>query len=109
MKYYEGTWVLTKNNYFIFACGYEKYKNATSHSENCLPELKIQAGFSNFSMFCKAVRSISKYPTFNFSLAFIYTVEDPIPVKPIDFTPYVEYEVITEAVLHKLDRHVVNP
>ena len=60
-------------------------------------------------MICKAVRSISKYSTFKLSLASIYTVEDPIPGKPMHFTPYVEYEVITEAVLHKLDRPEFNP
>ena len=29
--------------------------------------------------------------------------------KPMDFTPEVEYEVIREAVSHKLDRHIINP
>ena len=29
--------------------------------------------------------------------------------KPMDFTPDVEYEVIREAVSHKLDRHPINP
>ena len=53
--------------------------------------------------------SISIYYTFNFIFASIFTREDTTTVKPMDFTPEAEDEVIREAVSQKLDRHLVNP
>ena len=58
MKEDEVTWVLTKSKCYIFTWDSGKYKNTISHSENCLPELDIQAGFSKFSGFYKRVVSI---------------------------------------------------
>ena len=51
MKDYEETWVLTKRKYFFFTWDFGKYKKTIVHSENCLPELDIQAGFSKFAVF----------------------------------------------------------
>ena len=55
MKYYEGTWVLTKRKYSIFNLDFRRYKKIIAHSENCLPELDIQDGFSKFARFFKRV------------------------------------------------------
>ena len=46
--------------------------------------------------------------TFNFAFSSIFTKEYPRTIKPMDFTPEYEDEVIMEAVLHKLDRPIVN-
>ena len=73
MKYDEGTWVLTKRKYSIFTWGFGNYKNTIAHSEKCLPELYIQAGFSRFDEFFKRVGSISIYSTFKFSFSSICT------------------------------------
>ena len=53
--------------------------------------------------------SISIYYTFNFVFALICTREDTTTVKPMDFTPEAEDEVIREAVTQKLDIPLVNP
>ena len=52
---------------------------------------------------------ILRYPKFNFAFESICKIEEPITVKPTNFTPEVEYEVIREAVSKKLDRPLVNP
>ena len=60
MKYDEERWVLPKNKYSIFTWCFGKYKPKIAHSENCLPELEIQYGFSKFPGFCNRVGSISR-------------------------------------------------
>ena len=45
MNNYKVTWVLTKSKYSIFNWDFGKNKNKIAKSENCLPELDIQAGF----------------------------------------------------------------
>ena len=62
-----GIWVPTKGKYSIFTWVYGKYKNTIARTENCLPELEIQAGFSKFSIFCKIVVSNSRYSIFSFA------------------------------------------
>ena len=86
-----------------------KYRKTIAHSENCLPELDIQAVFRNVAWFCKRVGSISRDYIFNFSFVSLCTREDPRTDKPMDFTPEVEIEVIREAVSQKLDRPLVHP
>ena len=108
MKYYEGTWLLTKRKYSIFTWDFRKYKDKLSHSENCIPELDIQSGFRKFSGFCKRIRSISRYSTFNFSFDFIRKKEESITRKTMVFTPEYKCEVIREAGSHKLYIHKVN-
>ena len=61
MKDDEGTWVILKRKYYIFTWDIWKYKKTIFYSENRLPELNTQAGFSKFSGFCKRVVSISRY------------------------------------------------
>ena len=85
----EGTWVLTKRKYYFFTWDFGWYKKTIAYSENFLPELEIQAGFSKFSGFSKRVASISRYSKFNFSFAYICAREDPITGMPMDFTPEV--------------------
>ena len=109
IKYYEGTWVRTKKEYYIFTWGFVKYKRTIAHSENCLPELEIKAGYSKFSGFFKSVGSISIDSTFNFEFASICTRENPISGKPMDFTPEVEYGFNRDELSHTLDRPLVNP
>ena len=46
-----GTLLLTKRKDYIFTWNFGKYKNKISHSENCLPELYIQAGLNKFDEF----------------------------------------------------------
>ena len=58
MKDNERTWVLTKIKYSIFTWDCGRYKTTIAHSEICLPELEIQAGFSKFDGFYKRLRSI---------------------------------------------------
>ena len=58
MKDYEVTWVLTIRKYSSFTCYFGKYKKSIAHTENCLPKLEIQSGFSKFSGFYKIVGSI---------------------------------------------------
>ena len=98
-----------KKKILYFTLGFGKYKTTISHSENCLPELEIQSDISKFSGFCKRVRSISIYFTFNSYFASIYIREDPIIGNPVDFILESEDEVVREAVSHKLDRPLVNP
>ena len=98
--------VTNKNKIFYFYLGCWEVKK--SHSENCLPKLEIQDGFSNFSGFYKIVGSISRDYKFNFDFASICTREEPRTEKPIYFTPEAEYGVIREAVSQKLDRSLVN-
>ena len=86
MKYYEGTWVLTKEN-IPFLLGILGSTKKLSHSENCIPELDIQSGFRKFSGFFKRIRSISRYSTFNFSFDFICKKEESITGTTMDFTP----------------------
>ena len=100
IKYDELTWVLTKSKYYIFICYFVKYKKIIAHSEKFLPELYIQAGFSTFSVFCKIVGYISIYSTFNFSFASICTMEEPRTGNPMNFTPYIEDEVVREGLSH---------
>ena len=105
----EVIWVLIKIKYYIFTQYFRRYKNTIADSENCLIELEIQAGFSKFAQFFKRVGSISIYFIFNFPFASIFTRGDPRTGRPIDFTPEVEDEFISEAVSQKLDRPLVNP
>ena len=89
MKYYEGAWLLTKRKYSIFTWYFGKYRKTKSHSENFLPELEIQSGFSKFSGFFKRVVSISRYSTFNFAFDSICTKDEPRTVKQMELTPEV--------------------
>ena len=109
MEYDEGTWVPIKREYSIFTWNCGRYKNKIYHSENTIPELEIQYGFSKFGGFCKIVGLISIDYTFNFYFASICTTEDPITGIPMYFTPYAEDEVIGEEGTHKLDIPLVNP
>ena len=79
------------------------------NSENYLPELDIQAGFSKFVGFCNRVGYISRYSIFNFSIEYICKMKDTIAGNPMDSTPESEYKFIREAVSKKLDRHILNP
>ena len=79
----------------IFTWGLGKYKKTTAHTENCLPELDIQAGFSKFVGFFKRVGSISIHYTFIVAFASIYTNGEPITAKTMNFTPESEDEVIS--------------
>ena len=56
-----------KNKNSIFTWDFGKYKKKIAHSENGLPELEIQDGFSKLDGFFKIVGSISIYYTFNFA------------------------------------------
>ena len=100
---------LTKGKYSIFNWNFGRYKKIIAHSENCLLELDIQAGFSKFSEFWNRVGSISRDSTFKFPLSSIWIMEKPRTDKIMDFTPEVEDEVIRDALLHKLDKPLVNP
>ena len=51
MKYDAGTLVLIKNIYSISTWYFVKYRKTITHSENCLPELDIQAGLRKFGGF----------------------------------------------------------
>ena len=105
----EVIWVLIKIKYYIFTQYFRRYKNTIADSENCLTELEIQAGFSKFAQFCKRVGSILIYFIFNFLFVSIFTRGDLRTGRPMDFTPEVEDEFISEAVSQKLDRPLVNP
>ena len=105
----EVTYILTKIKYSIFTWDFGKYKNKIAHSEKCLLELYIQANFSKFYGFFKIVGSISGDYTFKFSIDFICTREYLITVNTMKISTEVEYEVIRETVLHKLDIPLVNP
>ena len=87
-----------KNKYSIYTWYFGKYKKTIANSENCLPQLELQYGFSRFAGFCKRVVSILRDSTFTFSLAYIRIREEPITGKTKYFTPEVEDEVIREAV-----------
>ena len=95
MKDDEGTWALTKIKYSTFTWNFGKYRKKITHSENCLPELDIQAGFSKFVGFFKRVGSISIHYTFIVAFASIYTNGEPITAKTMNFTPESEDEVIS--------------
>ena len=89
--------------------GVLEVQNTISHSENGLPELEIQAGFSKFAGFWKIVGSMAIDNMFYFTFFSIWTREETIIGKAIDFTPEVEDEVIRGAVSHKLDTLLVKP
>ena len=55
MKDDEVTCVLTKSKDYTFTWVFGKYKNTIARSENVLPELDIQAGFSRFDEFFNIV------------------------------------------------------
>ena len=74
MKGDEGTRVITKREYYIFTWYFGKYKNIISHSENCLPELDIKVGFSNFSGFSRGWDQFQDIEHLNFPLP-LYTQE----------------------------------
>ena len=97
-----------KNKNPIFTWYFGKYKKTIAYSENCIPELDIQAVFIKFSGFRKRVGSILRYSTFHFVFASIFTKEEKITGKPIGFTTEDEDEVIMEELSQKLDRHLVN-
>ena len=97
MKDDEVTWVLTKLIFFLNLWFWE-VQNSITHSESFLPELNIQYGFRKFDGFCKILGSISIDSTLNFAFVSICTIEDTRTRKSIDFTPDVEYEVISEAI-----------
>ena len=86
--------VTNKKKILYFTCLFVKYKNIIAHSDYCLTELEIQVGFNKFSIFWKRVGIVSRYSTFNFAFAYIFTMEDPRTGNPMDFTPAVEDEVI---------------
>ena len=109
MNDYDGTQELTKIKYSIFISNSGKYRNTIAHSENCLPELETQAGFSKFAGFFNRVGSISRDYIFFFAFTYICKKEDPRTGKPIDFTPESEDEVIWKVVSQKLYRLLVNP
>ena len=82
-----GKWVLKKSKYSIFTWDFGRYKKTIAHSENCLPELDIQAVFRNFAVFYKRLGLISRYSTFNFDFSSIYTRDYLRTGKTMDFTP----------------------
>ena len=57
----EGTWVLTKREYYIFTWDLGNDKKTIAHSENCLPELEIQASFSKFPNFARKWYQFNRY------------------------------------------------
>ena len=61
------TWVITERKDSVFTWDFRKHTGTLDHSKNCLPELEIQAGFSNFVRLHKRVTSISKYSKINFN------------------------------------------
>ena len=63
-----------------------KYKKTIAHSEDCLPELDIQYGFSRFSGVFKRVGSIPIDPKFNFAFASVFTKKYPRTGNTMDFT-----------------------
>ena len=47
----EGTYVTTKRKYLIFSWDQEKANLRIEHSQHCLPEISINAGFSLFKTY----------------------------------------------------------
>ena len=79
MKDDEVTWSLTKSKYSIFTWDFWKYKNTTAHSENCLPELDIQAGFSMFYGFSRVSCGIFVLPKIPRKKECFLFVSDHVP------------------------------